>query len=202
MSNPDETDDFPSVSLGVNGREYSDVTVLEGDDTLAGLIAGPNVSCSNLYLWNSEYSRSYVVISGSEQAALDWLADFGVLDGMRVSEEDEMEQIEEHGRVLDAVRLGNAGEPFVLEMCRIRKVWLSDLTYICSQLTFGRDGWMHIWASGPDDGRPPYQDVVLQLDDDFKVATAWSPQGTHYMEEEYLQDLAERRIWRLVEEHC
>ncbi len=196
------TDDPPILDLNLDGRTYERLPVLECDETLSRLITGPNGSCSALYLWRSEYSRSYVIIARCQQAGLDWLADLGVMDGHRVPPEDEKEEMAEYGHVRDAIRLGNASEPFRLDYCRIRRAYLSDVDCFRERLMFGHDGWMHVWENNPHNDKAPYRDVILKLGERFQVEESWSPQGMGHVSNERLQELAERRVWHLIDNHC
>lgn len=194
--------EIPVLDLSADGRIYDHLPVLECDETLSRLISGPNGSCSALNLWRSQYSRSYVVIARSQQAALDWLADLGVLGGHRVPTEDERQELSEYGQVRDAIRLGNAGHPYRLDMCRLIRTYLSDIGCLRAPLTFSHDGWMHVWENNPHNDKAPYRDVILKLGDSFEVEESWSPQGMGHVSDERLQELAERRIWRLIDNHC
>ena len=58
--------EIPVLDLSADGRIYDHLPVLECDETLSRLISGPNGSCSAIYLWRSEYSRSYVAVARTQ----------------------------------------------------------------------------------------------------------------------------------------
>ncbi|WP_259099744.1 hypothetical protein [Salinibacter ruber] len=61
---------------------------------------------------------------------------------------------------------------------------------------------MHVWENNPHNDKAPYRDVILKLGERFQVEESWSPQGMGHLSDERLQELAERRVWHLVDHHC
>jgi hypothetical protein len=180
-------------------RRAEDVPVLEGDDTLTGFVTG-SCSRSELWLFESNYFGTVAVIARTEQAAFDWLADYGVLDGFQITEEDARE-LEEQGAY--PMRLGNAGQPFDIDhACVIvSKFRLSDVEHFQTQLTFNGDGWMHMWANNPHNDRPPYRDFFLLIGEGLEVLEYWSP-SDQINDAEHAEMLAEKALHVLISNHC
>lgn len=180
-------------------RHAENVPVLEGDDTLTGLVTGSH-SRSELWLFESNYFGAVAVIARTEQAAFDWLADYGVLDGFQITEEDARE-MEEQGAY--PMRLGNAGEPFDIDHSYVvvSKFKVSDIEHFHTRLTFGGDGWLHMWANNPHNDRPPYRDFFLQIGDDLEVMEYWSPSG-QINDAEHAEMLKESALHSLIASHC
>jgi len=157
-------------------RHAENVPVLEGGGTLAETAQDAHSRC-NMYLFQSSYFRTVAVIAGHEHAAWDWLADYGVLDGCQI-DESEAREMEEQG--YGPMRLGNAGEPLDIDGATtiVSTFGIEDVEHFHTQLKFGGDGWMHLWANNPHNDRPPFRDIIACVKvskDGIEILEAWEP---------------------------
>ena len=189
-------------------RIGEEVPVIEGDDTLTGIITGHGGRHeAKMYLVQSSYFHDVAVIAGHEQVVWDYLADFGVLDNLQMDEE-EARELEEEGH--GPMRLGNASEPFDIDDSYhvVSQFYVEDIQRFHSRLTFNADGWMHLWANNPHNDEPPYTDMIVQLDDDFSVDVGMDFRNRKEngnprdVDKEHAEDRAHKRIWKLINEHC
>jgi hypothetical protein len=194
-------DDCPRISVsvepeqaGLGTQTAENIPVIEGADTLSGHISG-KYGNERLYLFQSAYFPAVAVLARTKQAAWDYLADYGVLDGMKVPR-DEAQASDRH-----YFTAGNACESFDIDWAcmLVCEFQLSDIIQFHQRLKFGRDGWMHIWDNYND--APPYRDLIVQVDGDLNPI-AWTDRNTPELNAESVQERVHSRIWGLINEHC
>jgi len=201
----DTTQNCPRITVTAHSmphkheRRAEDVPVIEGDDTLTSLVAD-SYGSSTMYLFESSYFRTVAVIAGHEQAAWNYLADFGVLDELQIAE-DEAREAEGQGQFF--IRLGNASEPFDIDGSTtiVSTFDIEDIEHFHTELKFGRDGWMHLWANNRHNDRPPYRDFFLQIGDDLEVMEYWSP-SNQINDDEHAEMLKKSALHALIANNC
>jgi len=196
-------DDCPRISVsfepeqaGLDTQTAENIPIIEGADTLPGHITG-RYGSERFYLFQSAYFPAVAVLARTEQAAWDYLADYGVLDGVRVPR-DEAQASNRH-----YFRAGNACEPFDIDWAcmLVFEFQLSDITQFHQRLKFGRDGWIHDWSNNPHNEKPPYRDLIVQVNENFEPI-AWTDRKTGELRAASVQERVNSRIWGLINEQC
>lgn len=214
VENLDEGEDLHHLTLSFEDRSFDkkeeNIPVYEGDDLLKDIVLrrfNRSHTRAALYYFSSMYAGSCVVVALSEESALNWLADLGVLDGMKVPEDEVKEKFQEHGHVPDSVPLGNASEYFQLENYRLEEVSLSNVEHFNSRIIFNQDGFMHIWKDNSYNDDPPIHDYIVQLknlmnwEEEFGVDNYWVPNSSRSPSEEFIKKRVRRDVWNLIKEN-
>jgi len=195
--------DCPRISVcvepemaGLGTQTAENILVIEGADTLPGHIAGKYGS-ERFYLFQSAYFPAVAVLARTEQAAWDYLADYGVLDGMKVPR-DEAQASNRH-----YFTAGNTCEHFDIDWAFVLvfEFQLSDITQFHQRLKFGRDGWIHDWSNNPRNDDPPYRDLIVQVNKDLEPI-AWTDRRMGEINAASVQKRVHYRIWDLINKHC